>query len=82
MQRVLEHARTENPPLGLPSTSLIQIARRLGFTAEGVLSKAIPEMYASYKQWRRDWFEEQRTNRRERTVAEEFEDVAVKCTGP
>jgi transcriptional regulator with XRE-family HTH domain/AraC-like DNA-binding protein len=55
MRRALEDARTEDPP-----PTLEQIARRLGFTAVGVLSKAFPEMYAAHKQWRRHWFEERR----------------------
>jgi AraC-like DNA-binding protein len=59
MRRALEDARTESPP-----PSLKQIARRFGFTAEGVLSTTFPEMCASHKQWRRAWLDEQRTKLR------------------
>jgi len=51
----LEAARTESPP-----PSLMQIARRLGFSSEEVLLTAYPELCASHRQWRRTWFEEQR----------------------
>ncbi len=59
MRRALEGARAESPP-----PSLKQIARRFGFTAEGVLSTTFPEMCASHKQWRRAWLEEQRAKLR------------------
>jgi AraC-like DNA-binding protein len=59
MQRALEDARAESPP-----PSLKQIARRFGFTAEGVLSTTFPQMCVSHKQWRRAWLEEQRTKLR------------------
>ncbi|MGO9896836.1 MAG: hypothetical protein ACLPX8_21755 [Bryobacteraceae bacterium] len=52
----LQAARTESPP-----PSLMQIARRLGFSSEEALSTADPEMCAaSHRQWRREWIEEQR----------------------
>ena len=51
----LEAARTESAP-----PSLMQIARRLGFSCEAALLTADPEMCASHRQWRRAWFEEQR----------------------
>jgi AraC-like DNA-binding protein len=51
----LDGARTANPP-----PSLMQIARRLGFSSEEVLLTADPEMCASHRKWRRAWFEEQR----------------------
>jgi AraC-like DNA-binding protein len=54
-----ENARTETPP-----PSLMQIARRLGFSSEEVLLTAYPEMCASHRQWRRAWFEEQREHLR------------------
>jgi hypothetical protein len=59
MGRALEDARRESPP-----PSLKQIARRFGFTAEGVLSTTFPEMCASHKEWRQAWLEEQRTKLR------------------
>ena len=55
LRPALEAARTESPP-----PSLMQIARRLGFSSEAVLLTAYPEMCASHRQWRRAWFEEQR----------------------
>lgn len=55
LRLALEDARTESPP-----PSLMQIARRLGFSSEAVLLTAYPEMCASHRQWRRAWFEEQR----------------------
>jgi len=55
----LENARAETPP-----PSLMQIARRLGFSSEEVLLTAYPEMCASHRQWRRAWFEEQREHLR------------------
>jgi len=55
----LQAARTENPP-----PSLMQIARRLGFSSEEALLTADPEMCASHSQWRREWIEEQRDDLR------------------
>ena len=59
LRLALEAARTESPP-----PSLMQIARRLGFSSEAVLLAAYPEMCASHRQWRRAWFEERRDNLR------------------
>lgn len=55
----LEAARTESPP-----PSLMQIARRLGFSSEEALLTADPETCASHRQWRREWIEEQRDDLR------------------
>jgi AraC-like DNA-binding protein len=55
----LETARAEIPP-----PSLMQIARRLGFSSEEELLTADPEMCASHRQWRRKWIEEQRDDLR------------------
>ena len=59
MRLALQAARTEIPP-----PSLMQIARRLGFSSEEALLTADPEMCASLRQWRRAWFEEQRNDLR------------------
>ena len=59
MRLALEAARSENPP-----PSLMQIARRLGFSCEEALLTAYPEMCASHRQWRRAWFDEQRDHLR------------------
>ena len=56
MRRALENARTENPP-----PSLMQIARRFGFTSENMLTATFPDICTSHKQWRQDWLEQQRT---------------------
>jgi AraC-like DNA-binding protein len=55
----LQAARAESPP-----PSLMQIARRLGFSSEQALLTADPEMCASHRQWRREWIEEQRDDLR------------------
>ena len=55
LRLALEAAHTESPP-----PSLMQIARRLGFSSEKVLLTAYPEICASHRQWRREWREEQR----------------------
>src|SRR6266704_5752819 len=55
----LENARTENPP-----PTLMQIARRFGFTSENMLSATFPDICASHKQWRQNWLAQQRTNLR------------------
>ncbi len=59
MRRALENARTENPP-----PSLMQIARRFGFTSENMLTATFPVICASHKQWRQNWLEQQRTKLR------------------
>ncbi len=59
MRCVLENARTEDPP-----PSLKHIARRLGFTAEGILVHTFPEMCAVHKQRRTTWLQEHREQRR------------------
>jgi AraC-like DNA-binding protein len=78
MRRALEDARTESPP-----PSLRQIAGRFGFTAEGVLSTAFPELCATHKQWRWAWFKEQRKKLRlsirEWLAAEPAPTVAAVC---
>jgi hypothetical protein len=55
MRRAIEDARTEIPP-----PSLKQIARGLGYTAEGALRETYPEMCTAHKQWRKDWLEQRR----------------------
>ena len=55
LRLALEAARTESPP-----PSLMQIARRLGFSSEEVLLTAYPEICASHRQWCQEWREEQR----------------------
>lgn len=55
MRHAIEDARAESPP-----PSLKEIARRLGFTSEGVLSTACPETCAVHMQWRRTWLQDQR----------------------
>jgi AraC-like DNA-binding protein len=59
LRLAMENARAETPP-----PSLMQIARRLGFSSEEVLLTAYPELCASHRQWRRAWFEEQREHLR------------------
>lgn len=59
MRRALEYARTENPP-----PPLKQIARCLGFTAEGVLVQAYPEICHAYMSYRRSCLEQKRNSLR------------------
>jgi len=59
MRLAIETDRTEIPP-----PSLREIGHRLGYTVEFVVVKTFPEMCASYKGWRRSWFEEQRNKLR------------------
>ena len=48
MRHAIESARTENPP-----PPLKQIAHRLGFTAEGVLVRAYPDICGAYLSYRK-----------------------------
>ena len=59
LRLALEAARTESPP-----PSLMQIARRPGFSSEEVLLTAYPEICASHRQWCQEWREEQRASLR------------------
>jgi len=55
IRTAIEAARSEVPP-----PTLKQIGRRLGYTCEAVIVPRFPEMCASYKEWRRAWFKQQR----------------------
>jgi hypothetical protein len=55
VRAAIEAARNEVPP-----PTLKQIGRRLGYTCEAVIVPTFAEMCASYKEWRRAWFKDQR----------------------
>jgi hypothetical protein len=59
MRHALEDARKENPP-----PTLNRIGQRFGFTSENMLSITFPDICASYKQWRQDWLDQERTRLR------------------
>jgi len=55
IRRALEGARVETPP-----PTLKQIGRRFGYTAEGAVVRAFPDLCQAYKEWRREQAEERR----------------------
>jgi hypothetical protein len=59
MRRALENARTQSPP-----PSLKKIARQLGYAAEISIVKIFPEICDRYKEWRKTWAHQHRSQLR------------------
>jgi hypothetical protein len=59
MRRALENAHAQNPP-----PSLKQIARELGYAAEISIVRIVPEICDRYKEWRKAWAQQHRSQPR------------------